>query len=235
MLDHRSFKVATLRAVAFISDSTLEAKTILRKLSDTWMERFDGEYLMIPPFEDAPLELPILLLRSRQKDDQCTFSSSSVDLRHSPRDPDSIEPEGLLKQFYVDASDLLMELPDVLDYKLTRVGAVVTRYARLEQPGLTLAQHFCKAEMLDSPLNRPESFELHAHKLYSARGRDINSWVRVKTGRVNAQEQAVLVEQDINTPPVSPQNFTATDAQAFFELVPSEMEEILGKYFKTEH
>lgn len=234
MLNHRSFRIATLRAVAFITDSKLEAKTVLRRLPEKWMERFNGEYLLIPPFDDAPPELPILLLRSHAKDDQCAFSSISVDFRHSPRNPDLTQSDDLLKTFYSDACDYLLELPIVLDCELTRVGAVVTRYARLDQPGLTLAKHFCKAEMLHSPLNRPESFELHAHKLYSAMGRSVNSWVRVKTGKVNSNEDAVLVEQDINTPSVGRQGLTMDAAREFFQIVPSEMEEILSKYFKSE-
>ena len=88
-----------------------------------------------------------------------------------------------------------------------------------------MAQHFCKEKWLTVPFNRPESFEIHAHKRYFFADRfNVNSWVRCKTGLlVNPdRESIILIEQDINTvaEEMETREFSAEEIKDFFRLVP---------------
>jgi hypothetical protein len=115
----------------------------------------------------------------------------------------------------------------------TRVAVVVTRYAPHESPGLSLARHFCQDRWHKAPLNRPESFELHAHKSYDLKGFTVNSWFRAKSGVMTEKTvttKVVLAEQDVNTVPRDTA-MTDDEVSAFFAICPPELDHILQLYF----
>ena len=97
-----------------------------------------------------------------------------------------------------------------------------------------LAKHFCRDEWLKSPLNRPETFELHAHKQFALFDKVmVNSWVRNKTGTlVGTDEAVVLVEQDLNTREEdNERDYSASDLDHFFEAAVRELDVMLGLYY----
>ncbi|MCI0342462.1 MAG: hypothetical protein L0216_15200 [Planctomycetales bacterium] len=119
-----------------------------------------------------------------------------------------------------------------------RLATVVTRIAEHETPGLFLARHFCKSRWDAAPLNRPEGFELHAHKSYKLpSGLKINSWVRNRTVQIVAPDQseraAVSVEQDLNTlaEEANSSAFDERGIRSFFELAIPEFDAILKLYY----
>jgi hypothetical protein len=71
-----------------------------------------------------------------------------------------------LEEFFDEASKTLTQYAEYLGARVGRLATVVSRHARHPSPGMFLSRHFCKAEILQGPLNRPESFELHARKAY---------------------------------------------------------------------
>jgi hypothetical protein len=106
-----------------------------------------------------------------------------------------------------------------------------------EKPGLFLARHFCKDRWDKAPLNRPENFELHAHKKFTlASGFEVNSWARSKTGKLSGdgdEKLIVLFEQDLNTlaEEASTRNFCEAEIKKFFGAVATELDSILGLYY----
>jgi hypothetical protein len=120
------------------------------------------------------------------------------------------------------------------------MAAVVTRYMPHSKPGLFLARHFCQERWADAPLNRPENFELHAHKTFVLGNRfRVNSWVRNKTGVAGSpggQNPVIVVEQDLNTllDEVGTNSFSAGDVARFFAAAQSEFELILSLYYPRE-
>lgn len=114
-----------------------------------------------------------------------------------------------------------------------RVAAVVTRYGAQADPGLFLARHFCQDRWHQAPLNRPESFELHAHKSYEHKGFTVNSWFRAKSGLMTepaASTKVVLAEQDLNTVPRE-KALSDDEISAFFAVCPAELDHVLALYF----
>ena len=100
-----------------------------------------------------------------------------------------------------------------------------------------LARHFCKDRWDKAPLNRPENFELHAHKKF-ALGTDfeVNSWARSKTGKLAGDgddKLIILFEQDINTlaEGTAERDFSKAEIKKFFGAVASELDSILELYY----
>lgn len=124
--------------------------------------------------------------------------------------------------------------------RIGRLAGLATRFARHPHPGLFLARHFCDKRWEQAPLNRPESFELHAHKSFDLGVRPFvaNSWVRSKTASMTETEPAspiVLIEQDINTrsQDVATHAFSRTDVAGFFADVGRELDVMLDIYYPS--
>jgi hypothetical protein len=119
---------------------------------------------------------------------------------------------------------------------------VVQRFLPEEDPGRALARHFCREELLSQdpkgPLNRPENFELHAHKTYEMAGFRINSWVRCKTGTLaigDSGQRILFVEQDLNTlaDAIAQKEYDLPAVAHFFETAATEVDAILRRYFPS--
>ena len=98
-----------------------------------------------------------------------------------------------------------------------------------------MVEHFCKSEWLAAPFNRPENFEIHAHKTFQLRDQfKVNSWVRCKTGlEREGSNPVVLCEQDINTvaAETDQETFSTLQMNTFFGMAADELDNILDLYF----
>lgn len=88
---------------------------------------------------------------------------------------------------------------------------------------------------MEAPLNRPENFELHAHKRFVMSDEfQVNSWARSKTALLAEGEAPIVTfEQDINTLPEAATSAKFDDDQLarFFQAVAPEFETIIKFYF----
>ena len=129
---------------------------------------------------------------------------------------------------------------ETFECRIGRFGAIRNVYTVNENPGVLLARHFCKDTWDEAPLNRPENFELHAHKVFSLfDSLPVNSWVRNKTGNLtqgNDKKRIVLVEQDINTltEKAKKKSFDSGQIASFFQRAASEFDTILNQYYPAD-
>ncbi len=206
------------------------------ELLTAWSDRFDGEPSEMPPLQGLPPEIPLTLLQSRDGQYRCEFAPARVNLfwRHVDDDHPVLE----LAEFLEFAANLFGRYVQVVPAPIARMAAVSLRTVEDEAPGRSLASHFCKEQWLQAPFDRPEGFELHAHKVYSLDGRwTVNSWVKNRTGTITVGERrrnVLIVEQDINTtaPDAGETSRDLTTSLGdFFRIAPREMADVLGLYY----
>jgi hypothetical protein len=145
----------------------------------------------------------------------------------------------VVRQFLEWAANLFGDYAQFLEARVGRMACLCSRVANAPNPGREIAEHFCRQQWLDGPLNRPATFELHAHKRFRmADFVDVNSWFRCKSASLKGTEgqpdtTVVLVEQDFNTLAEQLENaqFTLAEVQQFFEKAPGELQEVLNLYF----
>jgi hypothetical protein len=234
-LSSEDFVLATCQATLFTPDEELSANRLVQKLIPRWTSRFDSEPTILQPAKGLPREVPRVILRNKSGGWICEIASARINIFRKKllAVDDSIEPD----EFFGDASTLFEEYTQVNRPRIGRIAAVINSYTIHENPGLFLAEHFCKERCRDAPLNRPENFELHAHKRFSLGDKfTVNSWVRNKTGSISSspeKQSIVLVEQDINTltEEMSSQNFTVEQFKEFFKLASREFGYILKLYY----
>ena len=131
-------------------------------------------------------------------------------------------------------SDVYREYMESTSARVGRIAFVSIKYLMNDCPGLTLAQNFCKGNLLEEPFNRPENFEIHSHKKYILDDFNVNSWVRCKSGILQPGDvPIILAEQDINTvsEELANNEFSLEEISSFVKLAVSEQETILVKYF----
>ena len=146
-----------------------------------------------------------------------------------------------ITHFFDGVPRLFEQYIDAFQVRVGRLAGILNRFAKNDSPGLYLARHFCKERWDTAPFNRPESFELHAHKRFALGNQiQVNSWVRSKSGKLASSEKQdqsiVLVEQDINTlaEEAPSRAFSLDEIRAFFRLAASEFDAILTLYYPLE-
>ena len=227
------FVVASCQATLFTPEAEFSGSHLLSRLlpKPKWIERFDGEPTVLPLPEMAPRDVPKVILQSASGEWRCEVASGRFNIHWLLKTNDA---DGLdLQKFVEVALPLLQDYQRFVDSRIDRLAAVITRYAVQDSPGRFLARHFCKDRWLEAPFNRPESFELHAHKRFTLGAQKVNSWVRNKTGTLKSEEQRtiVVVEQDINTPGEESNEFSDVDISRFFTALSAEFDGILRLYY----
>ena len=232
----KDFRVFSYQAVFFTPDEEVSSVKIVKWLPSQWREAFDGEQFVAPLAQGIPPELPKVILQSKSGGWRCQIASARFDLFWTRQlsDPGPLA----MTEFFSQAVSYLCEYQNFQNARIGRLAAVLKRYAPHPAPGLFLAKHFCKDQWTETaPLNRPEEFELHAHKRYRLNGQlSVNSWARSKSAQANFGEQSqsvILVEQDINTTPeeIASRAFKKEEIENFFSLAAKEFDVILQQYY----
>ncbi len=233
------FELASCQATVFTPAGDLSVTKVMKELYPSVAELFDGAPTILPPLpEGAPLELPRIVLESRSQEWRCEFSPHRTNVTWRRLKTTSTQIE--LAEFFRKAQEVLVRHTAGQCARIGRIAGLATRFFRHEDPGLFLARHFCKERWDSAPLNRPENFELHAHKKFPMSGHfEVNSWARNKTGALKGEpptERIVLFEQDINTlaEEASHRAFTNAEIEQFFEAIVREFDIILRLYYPNE-
>ncbi len=232
----RDFLVASLQATVYTPAEEVSAVKLLSGLVPSWLDRFDGDPIVLPS-QGLPRDVPRVILQDKSGAWRCEVASARINLFW--RKPNEDGPVLSPRSFYAGAARMLNQYTEFLHARAGRLAAVLNRYAAHPSPGIFLATHFCQERWLSGPLDRPESFELHAHKRLKLAGSfNVNSWIRNKSGAVareKSPEPIVLVEQDLNTlsEEAEERAFTPSEIEGFFAAVVDEFDASIGSYYPT--
>jgi hypothetical protein len=222
-------QVVKCQASLWTATSDFSLLRVLRELPAEFEGRLDAEPQVLPHIDGLPPEVPRLVLASKSAEWRMEIGPSRTNL-HWQRQGPTEGSIGLIEFF-----QSVVRLPVGVGTPVTRAAAVLQRYVAMPNPALFLADHFCKPSMRGGPLNRPENFELHAHKTYEfVPGVRTNSWVRCKTALLDeaeAKSPILLVEQDLNTVADAPLPLSTQQQAEFFGRVVSEFSEAIRLYF----
>ena len=235
IIDARTFRPFICQATIFTPDIDFSAAKIMSSFYPKCVEQFDADPEVIPNLPGLPPEVPRVIMKNIDGSLRLEIAAARVSCfeRIIKHDTPPIE----ISQFYSSAISFLSLYKETVDCRIGRLAAVRTVYAIHDNPGRFLARHFCKDIWDEAPLNRPENFELHAHKVFSLSNKfKVNSWARSKTGNLTENEKKVrivLFEQDLNTlaEEANHSSFTSEDIALFFNQAIPEFDNILNEYY----
>ncbi len=234
----KNFQPLTCRAIIFTPDEEASVPKIMKLVVNNWTEVFDAEpnILDIQNQISLPREIPKITLTNKTNSFVCEISSASVTILIRTLDPNS--QDFSVSEFVDKATRLLIEYKDKLNARVGRLSSIIERIALVENPALFLAAHFCKERSVQGqPFNRPENFEIHAHKTYDMTPDfRVNSWVRNVTRDIMVgpvQRRVILVLQDINTlsEAMEKADYSNDNIKGFFSNIPINFDEVLSHYY----
>jgi hypothetical protein len=230
VITSKSFDIAECQVVLFTSGLQFSASRVLIDMSQS-VKLYDAEPVMLPNADEMPPEVPRIILSSRDGRHRMQASAIRCDIFRQAL-PE--EPGPRLSELLPACLPIIRAYKRATNAAFDRLAIVVKRIVPFEQPAKLLSEHFCKDEWLQGPLNRPQQFELHAHKVFEVPGSVyVNSWFRCKTAILNLPEQrpGILIEQDFNTLKDIGREYTQEDVETFFDAVVPAFDKVLDMYF----
>ena len=235
MVSATDFHTQRVMASGFVTSDEFHPSQALRVVVQTWPDVYDGETISLPLPPDVPAEVPSVLLSSRDGAHRMEVSRARVNVIWHRRSETVANLESIFDEF----ANRLATVFEQSGAGLGRLAGVVLREASIPEPGVALSRQFCRDEYLSGPLNRPEGFELHAHKTFVlVPDVTVNSWIRIRTakgGSPPSQYGHVTVEHDINTlaEELETRRFGRDNIVEVLSAVSREVDVILAMYFPS--
>lgn len=231
MISRPSTIVHSQAAAFFPSGAAPNATQLLRRIPEEWFKHYSGEPIILPRPQGTPREVPALILQNHLGTEQIVVSHARIDVVCTTQ----LTNEKGSKGFFTSAGDRIIDIAKFSETRVGRIAAILHRIVEVPQPALALARHFCKEKWItDGPLNRPENFELHAHKTFTTQfGVIVNSWVRNKSATLATGTTIVHVEQDMNTHQEvqETKDFGPSEVRTFFTQITNELDRTLALYY----
>ena len=207
---------------------------ILKFFIDEAGSVLDAQPIILPLPDDAPEEVPRIILRSADHSQELAVKANRVDAAVAKPLEDGISASERI-EFEKQCIAWLLPLLDNRGFAVNRVGVVMQRAHQPEgsSPGEFISKKYCRDEYLEQPFRNAKNFEIHCLKNYSLFGKMVNSWVRIQTVNVlPSRKQVVGVLNDLNHVPTRTR-LEPEDVRSFVQAANSEMEKILS-YYKLE-
>jgi hypothetical protein len=236
------YRTVAYQAVAFTPDEAVSGPKLLRALGKDWFAQFDAEPSVFGLPDEAPREIPRVVLATADQAYRCEVSSERIAIfwRITDSSTDAVSPS----EFFSFASKWISKYMKLSAARVARLGALRTTLLDVEAPGRFLAARFCRDRMLAGPLRAVDGFELHAHeRLTLKRGlaepHSVNSWIRNKTANLaqdGVTRPVAIVEQDINTLSEDSQvrEFSATQIRALFGAAAHTLDIVFDRFYAVE-
>ena len=229
------FRVVTVQAIAFVASAPAGVQAVQLALLSALRDDLEPESVELRTLAQLPTGIPFLSARSRDGAIAYDVSMSTISARWRA---DATAATLSLEEAMETCAAGVVRCAEAMGVTVGRVAAVVQRVVERDHPGIELSRIFCKQEWLDGTLNRPEGFELHAHKQFEfGDGFRVNSWMRIRTGGLQAedgsQKSIVHVEQDQNTlaERLEADTYDGARMLQFFAHVVSELDGVVALYF----
>jgi hypothetical protein len=236
MIDPSTFRRLEFLTSVFTPGLQFVPARILPAILNAGGANIDSEPLSLPLEGLLPIEVPRIILQGQAGAYRVQIGPSRLDIIWSAQQRGATL---VLSSHLEWVSTIIEAYTNVTRATVGRLACGTKRVSPLRNSGVELARHFCKDRWLAGPLNRPEDFQLHAYKRFvMADAYTVNSWVKCLTTRLTgeAQEHAILIDQDLNTPAenVETNEFTAEQIHQFFATCPRELDHIFNLYFPSE-
>lgn len=233
-MNPEDFRTVQRQAAIWTEDFDPGTRPVMTLATSVWSDLFDGDPVVMPYAPGLPVEVPRITIRSGDQQWRLQVGVRRVDIFWESEEEGEVPDDGQFTNAVLETLQPYLELDDRI--RVIRMAYVVQRHARADSPAHEMALHFCRDAILEGPLNRPETFELHAHKRYVPEGLpEVNSWIRWKTASA-AKDNTPMVSvlQDLNTPGgVTDHVYAFDEVGHFFRLVPTETDQILRLYLET--
>jgi len=229
------FFVRRILVVLFGNIGLSDRIGVAQSLNKGAKKLFSGEQTILPIPDDAPPEIPRIILGDREKVFRCQVSPTRVEFSLSPKKGENKEIKELQGDFLNQLANIARVVKNELGVKVERLGVVVNSATFPEEPSIDfLIKRFLKQGMVVDPREVNLNF---LHKFVLG-GFEVNRWQRFSC--VSPKDESTLerakglyIETDVNTMPEIKYDFTVEQIPAFcsqvFTFMGSDLESLFAK------
>jgi hypothetical protein len=221
--------VFTTDPLAFSTPKSLAV--ILGKFSHI----YDGEVKTFPIPDNAPPEIPRVILQSKDQSQRLDISPARLSFYSVKTEEKAANPPYIISE----STEILEQyLPDI-GMRVNRLGLIFARMHQLNSPAKLITERFCKPELQNTIFGNTASFDFRNHQIIKIHDLDVNLVTSIKSGLIQingVQKQGVLIEQDINTTTeeMAQRSFEIEEIRSYFDSAVKEAEANLKIYFPEE-
>jgi len=177
---------------------------------------FDGESIILPVPDDAPSEIPRIILTSKDNEHKCQISKERVEFIYSNEANPDREVSELREQFLVTLGDIAKVVKSSWKAEVYRLGFVFNSVSHYKAPVEIIKTKFIR----EGVLNHPRRLEVFVLDRMTWDNLKINRGYRVSTliKHEGKEERKLLsVNFDINTIPEEKYSFDTESIVAFYD------------------
>jgi len=233
-----SFKITKFLTAIFTPDlGSIKSATFLNTALELLGDRFDGEPTILPLPQDAPADIPRIILSSADKKWTLQTSLLRTSLFYEPTIDDPVTEDA--GSFGLFASNFFTAYQQKLDLRTQRLAFITDRRSQKDTPASYLVEKFCIEELREKghPFYNTRAFGVDSLKRYPWEGFTVNSWVKFRSAHAGNRPEdkfrVIVIQNDLNTLPYDEepdQEFSPHDIERFFNKAPEELNKILDVY-----
>lgn len=230
MIKLRSFQVALFSNMMSF-DSKIDYASKLIAASNGV---FDGEPAILPIPNDAPPEIPRVVVRSKDEKYVCNTSVNRVDLFFNPKKEIEMDLGHIRNDYLSVLTKVINFLNETYRFKIFRIGIVANFIVELKES----ANVFLVSKYLKETSGISDTFDVQLHflnKIELLKRYKANRWLRILTARKPNEienDNFLAVTVDINTLPDVSHDFDRELVSLVFSDVLKNMQELLDIHYK---
>lgn len=180
---------------------------------------FSGDPAILPIPDDAPAEIPRIMLAAKDKKWRCNVSPDRLEFIYDEPDQPREELNTIKEQYLTVLHSLAECAKNELKASVHRLGLIVTNFALPEEPVKLIERTFIREGVLFGP----RQLEIHILNMTTIGNLEVNKWCRIFSRDVSygdKRKTALFVIFDLNTLSDSdkPNEFSADAITAFYDI-----------------
>lgn len=209
-------EVDILNSAFFVGNVDLSNKLdIASKVNNYLKNLFDGDPTILPIPNDAPFELPRIILNSKNKLFSCNISPQRVDFivnksRMAAASDKAIDIEVEFMKHTISIAQIILEK---LGWSINRV-ALISQFKSKPEGGVI---PFLQKMLTDDFNKAAKELQLHSLKLVEINDFKVNHWLRLISQNGGTDKEFLLISSDLNTLQTEKHDIDEDNAKIFFE------------------
>jgi hypothetical protein len=214
------FRINSLQGVIYCATTQIVSAAGLGKILSKVGARFDGAPGIFPFPNDAPAEIPRMILKSTDDQWGIDVALSRINYRWTQIREEQQVQAGMFRDSFLEFVELLFEMQPLI---IGRMAFLLNRYAFTDNAPSIISRAFLNEPTTSTIGSATEGIELHVHQKLTVLGVETNEWTRFKAGFLTlpntTAKKIILIEHDINTlAEIAPsKKFTFEDVRGFTE------------------
>lgn len=235
-MNNSEFKILSLLFTTFTPEILFKKNKILKYIMEDYSDKFDGDTISLPIPDDAPEDIPRLILSDKYNKFRFEIAKSRANFHILSKEPPEIESN--LESYLDFYLQLIKKYIICTSAIIGRMAVVKRKFVEKENSTNYLVKYFCNNGLVKNKhFNDLNDFELNFRKIISINDIKVNSWVRCKNAQIKFGNKqildSILVIQDINTlsEELESKNYSIQDLKEFVDIVLSKQSDVLEDIF----